>query len=580
MQAFNSLSLNSTAKTVLEDVAGLSKKGSLYASAYSPAGTSNSLDSNSFQSLLNNSFSENSNYNSAGSYHKTEYQSASRTENTGYNDNRQTSSYEPLNMHENPPKNDSNSNNLQTETEKQNNQKENNKKNIPDSTQAGEANQNQKKSATDVNNENNSEKVAQKNTTIENSDKKKPENTGSAEKSAAKEKSPEVTVVAAKNAEAAAKKQDNQSLNPAQNIAAKDSKRETAKTRENNNPDNSKVNTDIKNKVKNVKSGDHNIDKQAVTQKTDNSDNKPELSTANSKKAAANLEQPAKEAIKVKKQAAPKEFNELARVMQNMNEKKGVTENSGITDHENKLKNGLKGTRHSKGENVDIKQAKTTESNTVYHKQQQAAGIFVSRETNTANNDINNLHKSVFKTSEFTQKIQEKASSNNQSSTDNNSFMNQQSNIKTFATILNARNELTSEVKQQLHQQFESLMKRAKVLIKDRENATLTANLYPKELGKISLKLALVDGALHARFTVENDHVQKELNARFESLAQQMKESGVDIGGFEVDVQSGATSDTEDRADNNHITYNTKNDDHQSNIDTFYRNAYAEGTYA
>lgn len=93
----------------------------------------------------------------------------------------------------------------------------------------------------------------------------------------------------------------------------------------------------------------------------------------------------------------------------------------------------------------------------------------------------------------------------------------------------------------QLQQQINTLFQRARIQFKNNGDANLTANLYPKELGKISIKLSLTDGKLAGKLTVDNEIVQKELADKLEKLSNELTQDGFEVSGFEVDVKSGQT---------------------------------------
>ena len=139
----------------------------------------------------------------------------------------------------------------------------------------------------------------------------------------------------------------------------------------------------------------------------------------------------------------------------------------------------------------------------------------VSRETIVDPAQKNNL---VFKNiSDYLNgKFAEARQGDSQASTsEQGNTQHQFQNSMSFSSLM-SKSALAKDVdpqilKGQLQQQFDALMQRARVIIKDRENANLTAQLYPKELGKVSLRLALTEGSLHGKFLVENEIVQKEL---------------------------------------------------------------------
>ena len=118
-------------------------------------------------------------------------------------------------------------------------------------------------------------------------------------------------------------------------------------------------------------------------------------------------------------------------------------------------------------------------------------------------------------------------------------------NTQNRPNIRNARFQRLIEnpiFKTEMNEQFQKMLNKAKILIKDQKNASLMVNLHPKELGQVSLKLALFDGALNGYFTVDNDTVQKLLLERMEKILTELKEDGYKVSRFQVDVRSNDTS--------------------------------------
>ena len=174
----------------------------------------------------------------------------------------------------------------------------------------------------------------------------------------------------------------------------------------------------------------------------------------------------------------------------------------------------------------------------------QSAALHVSRETldqsqSTLNHNftqgvMKNLHSVLMnKGSDMGSSTSSNKEQGEQSSLQNFNNLNQTQITK---TILGKTIELP-QLKAPLNQQFDAMLNRAKIIIRDKDNARLTAQLYPRELGKVSLRLTLIDGSLQGRFFVENEQVQKELLARLDQISQDMKADGFEVSEFSVDVQ-------------------------------------------
>ncbi|GEM_PF-2686432 len=96
----------------------------------------------------------------------------------------------------------------------------------------------------------------------------------------------------------------------------------------------------------------------------------------------------------------------------------------------------------------------------------------------------------------------------------------------------------SEEMRAQIQERVAGLLNRSKIAIKNSKNASLDAQLYPKELGKITLKLALVDGSLQGKFLVDNAAIQREITDRLAKVVEDLRQSGYEVGSFDVNVRS------------------------------------------
>lgn len=86
-------------------------------------------------------------------------------------------------------------------------------------------------------------------------------------------------------------------------------------------------------------------------------------------------------------------------------------------------------------------------------------------------------------------------------------------------------------------EQLQSLLDKAKINIKDGQNGNVSINLYPKQLGSVSVNLGLEQGVISGRFFVENNEIKELLINNFENIRQQLEESGITVGDFQVNVR-------------------------------------------
>ena len=174
----------------------------------------------------------------------------------------------------------------------------------------------------------------------------------------------------------------------------------------------------------------------------------------------------------------------------------------------------------------------------------------VSRETIQSNNTVEAARIDVkkqegWKPENITQyrsaeNISKKINTENLSSKmeSNLDFQNNSSDMG-FDKLLQAQKVKESPVlRTQIQQQISQMFSRARVILRENGNANMTTNLYPKELGKISIRLSLVDGKLTGKFTVDNEIVQKELHQRMDKIMEELKSDGYEVSQFQVNVRS------------------------------------------
>ncbi len=133
-------------------------------------------------------------------------------------------------------------------------------------------------------------------------------------------------------------------------------------------------------------------------------------------------------------------------------------------------------------------------------------------------------------------------------------------NERSFSQISSGHNRIqgsgfskllqSSVLKNQLSDQFQSMLHRSKILIKDQKNVFLNTKLRPKELGTVSLKLSMLDGNINALFTVENEVVQKLIAERMDKMLSELREGGYQVESFNVNVKSDGHSNHNNSAQN------------------------------
>lgn len=123
-------------------------------------------------------------------------------------------------------------------------------------------------------------------------------------------------------------------------------------------------------------------------------------------------------------------------------------------------------------------------------------------------------------------------------------FLN--ANKATLAQAAKAQADMRTPLMQR---QLDSIMQRARMNIKENGTSRFTTSMYPAELGKVSVFLSMTDGAVFGRFTVENDLVKQQLMEYLATLSDNLRQDGLDIEGFEVNVQDNSAQAEQNERD-------------------------------
>ena len=209
---------------------------------------------------------------------------------------------------------------------------------------------------------------------------------------------------------------------------------------------------------------------------------------------------------------------------------------------------------------------------------ERAVEIKVQIENSSQHNEESLLNRNLNLNKSVNSQSVEKVNALKADNTFTNVFQN--TLTETLSTTKGVQVSLSPQVREQLQQQFESLLNRTKIVIRNQENAHLSAQLFPKELGKISVKLALVKGQLHGHFLVDNETVQKELMQKVENLLEDLKDQGFNIADFSVGVDSNNRESLSDFEDRVQRSKDGKAGIESAKFEEMAEIAYQEGQYA
>ncbi len=166
------------------------------------------------------------------------------------------------------------------------------------------------------------------------------------------------------------------------------------------------------------------------------------------------------------------------------------------------------------------------------------------------------LHEQSFRLGYLEKQIDQVSEIKNQFGKNSLSAYDNYSFSETASTQNQVRNSRLSQLlqspglKDRLNDGFQSMLHRARILIKDQKNASLSTSLHPKELGTVALKLSMMDGNLNGLFTVENEAVQKLITEKMDKILSSLREDGYQVTSFNVNVRSGHSSSHESNLHN------------------------------
>lgn len=190
------------------------------------------------------------------------------------------------------------------------------------------------------------------------------------------------------------------------------------------------------------------------------------------------------------------------------------------------------------GSKTQAKEARQTGNN----EDQNIKTVNVSRETEQiraatgAENSSMNSRNNNFRENSFSARLANTQSSS-QHDTDAEQPVSHLKDAGSNRPALTAE-KLMPEVRQNIREQIDRVMQRARIQVQQNGNARMSINLYPKEFGRIQVHLTMVDGALQGRMTVDNELIQKEIQDKMNRLADEFREMGMDVESFTVDVRS------------------------------------------
>lgn len=91
----------------------------------------------------------------------------------------------------------------------------------------------------------------------------------------------------------------------------------------------------------------------------------------------------------------------------------------------------------------------------------------------------------------------------------------------------------------EFRQSLQEIIDKAKISVRDNNNATFSVRLFPKDLGSVNVNILMENGVVSGRFLVESDEAKSLLMNNLGELREQLAEAGIQLGEFNVNVNQG-----------------------------------------
>lgn len=91
----------------------------------------------------------------------------------------------------------------------------------------------------------------------------------------------------------------------------------------------------------------------------------------------------------------------------------------------------------------------------------------------------------------------------------------------------------------EFRQSLQEIIDKAKISVRDSNNASFSVKLFPKDLGSVNVNLFMENGVVSGRFLVDSDDARNLLLGNLGTLKEQLAEAGIQVGEFNVNVNQG-----------------------------------------
>ena len=135
------------------------------------------------------------------------------------------------------------------------------------------------------------------------------------------------------------------------------------------------------------------------------------------------------------------------------------------------------------------------------------------------------------------QVLQNSGSANHEGTSEQGSGHSFQHQLRTQSAHLQAQSQSTLPKSPAFQQELNQIVQNARVFVRDGRNGSFQVKLYPRELGNVTVNLGLEQGVVSGKFLVESNEARSLLMDNLALVKEQLKDAGIDIGEFQVNVR-------------------------------------------
>ena len=119
----------------------------------------------------------------------------------------------------------------------------------------------------------------------------------------------------------------------------------------------------------------------------------------------------------------------------------------------------------------------------------------------------------------------------------NYNFSFSKKDVETAGSVLGKNAVPGTEKRNAFGDELNTIMQNAKIVVRDSKNGSFSIRMQPESLGRVNVNLNLEQGVLVGKFLVDTNEAKEALLENIQSVVDKLQESGISVGGFNVNVR-------------------------------------------